>query len=64
MTRSGFGDPAGAAPSTLEWRWQTPQLPASPLTAVALVDDRVGWAVGWGGAILRTTDGGATLPRA
>ena len=41
--------------------WQQAEVPVSALlTAVHFVDDNRGWAVGHGGVILATTDGGAT----
>ena len=40
--------------------WATRSSSSTTLLEVAFVDGRVGWAVGTGGAILSTADGGAT----
>ena len=42
------------------WVWQNPLPQGNGLTDVAFRDARHGWAVGHGGTILATTDGGAT----
>ncbi len=49
------GTPAGAA----QWVWQKPLPQGNPLYAVSFTDANAGTAVGEGGTILRTTDGGA-----
>ncbi len=42
------------------WCWQEGLGLVSPLADLSFVDARTGWAVGEGGAILHTSDGGAT----
>jgi photosystem II stability/assembly factor-like uncharacterized protein/putative cell wall-binding protein len=51
---------AVAASETGVWSQQNPKPPGNPLHSVAFVDARNGWAVGDGGTILHTSDGGAT----
>src|SRR6201989_3006333 len=53
--RGSTGTPAGAA----QWVWQKPLPQGNPLNAVSFTDANNGTAVGEGGTILRTTDGGA-----
>ena len=49
------GTPAGAA----QWVWQKPLPQGNPLNAVSFTDANNGTAVGEGGTVLRTTDGGS-----
>ena len=41
-----------------EWFWQNPLPQGNTLHSVQLVSANVGWALGDGGTILKTTDGG------
>jgi hypothetical protein len=40
------------------WFWQNPLPQGNTLNSVQLVSADIGWAVGDGGTILKTTDGG------
>ena len=40
------------------WFWQNPLPTGNHLECVCFVDQNNGWAVGWYGTILRTTNGG------
>lgn len=42
------------------WCWQNPLPQGNGISGIAWADDRIGWAVGEVGTILKTTDGGAT----
>ncbi len=42
------------------WTWQNPLPDGSSLSSVQFVDANTGWAVGDGGTIVKTTDGGAS----
>jgi photosystem II stability/assembly factor-like uncharacterized protein len=39
------------------WFWQNPLPQGNPLTSVKFISSEVGWAVGEGGIILKTTNG-------
>ena len=41
-----------------QWFWQNPLPQGNHLASVKFISSTVGWAVGSGGTILRTTDGG------
>jgi photosystem II stability/assembly factor-like uncharacterized protein len=41
------------------WFWQNPMPQGNHLTDVFLIDNNTGWAVGYSGTILKTTNGGA-----
>ncbi len=43
-----------------QWFWQNPLPTGNSLQSVKFISTTVGWAVGVGGTILRTTDGGTT----
>jgi hypothetical protein len=43
-----------------QWFWQNPLPQGNTLNAVDFVSPSIGWAVGYYGTILRTTDGGTT----
>src|SRR6266545_16156 len=49
----------GAPEGTGQWVWQKPLPQGNPLAAVSFTDPNNGTAVGEGGTILRTTNGGA-----
>src|SRR5262245_15028625 len=53
----GISGPMGT--SAAQWVWQKPLPQGNPLNAVSFADASNGTAVGEGGTILRTTDGGA-----
>ncbi|MHB1412434.1 MAG: YCF48-related protein [Thermoleophilia bacterium] len=42
------------------WEWVNPPVQGSTINAVSFVNSSTGWAVGIGGTILKTTDGGNT----
>ncbi len=42
------------------WEWVNPPVQGSSINAVSFVNSSTGWAVGIGGTILKTTDGGNT----
>ncbi len=42
------------------WFWQNPSPTGNNLRGVDFVDQKTGWAVGWFGEVIKTTDGGAT----
>ena len=42
------------------WEWQNPLPQGNPLNSVYFTNTSLGWAVGGGGTILHTSDGGAT----
>ena len=52
----GCGDTGGSGRSG--WFWQNPLPQGDTLSGVSFVDANTGTAVGGGGTILRTTDGG------
>jgi photosystem II stability/assembly factor-like uncharacterized protein len=41
-----------------QWEWQNPLPQGNSLNAVHFIDENEGWAVGWYGTILHTTDAG------
>lgn len=45
------------------WYWQNPKPFGDELDAVAMIDADRAWAVGYGGILVRTADGGATWRR-
>jgi photosystem II stability/assembly factor-like uncharacterized protein len=49
---------SGAPAGTAQWVWQNPLPQGNDLIDVKMLDSKTGIAVGWGGTILRTTDGG------
>lgn len=49
-----------SGPDSTGWCWQAPQPWGHLLRDVVFLDTRRGWALGDGGALLRTDDGGAT----
>lgn len=55
---------AGTAPRTaaadLDYRWAHPTPQGNGVFALAFQDDDIGWAVGGGGFVMRSADGGAT----
>jgi photosystem II stability/assembly factor-like uncharacterized protein len=53
---AGLSRPASAG----GWSWRNPSPTGVPLQAVTLIDSNTAFAVGLGGTILRTTDGGLT----
>lgn len=55
-----LGSVAALAYGDSGWTWQNPTPTGNDLRAVAVIDRNTGTAVGAGGTILRTTDGGAT----
>ncbi|GGJ87955.1 oxidoreductase [Pilimelia anulata] len=59
LTVGALAAPAAAAPRDLEWKPSATGSEAN-LRGLAVVSDRIAWASGLGGAVLRTTDGGAT----
>jgi len=60
-TAENGGGGGGPFPSLVgEWVWQHPLPQGNDLLAVDFVDANLGLAVGAGGAIIRTTNGGAT----
>ena len=42
------------------WEWVNPPVQGGTINAVSFVNSSTGWAVGIGGTILKTTDGGNT----
>ena len=42
------------------WKWQNPLPTGNSFYDVHFVDAQTGWAVGWVGTILKTTNGGST----
>ena len=62
LTLLGLCAPAHASISTGDggWLWQNPLPQGNDLNDVAFVDAAHGWAVGMGGVILATNDGGVT----
>lgn len=42
-----------------QWFWQNPLPQGNPLFSVKFINDNFGWAVGYYGTILRTTNGGS-----
>ena len=42
------------------WQWANPSPQGNPMKSVSFVNASTGWAAGGGGAILKTTDGGAS----
>jgi photosystem II stability/assembly factor-like uncharacterized protein len=62
LTLLGLCAPAHASISTGDggWVWQNPLPQGNDLNDVTFVDAAHGWAVGMGGLILATSDGGAT----
>ena len=42
-----------------QWFWQNPLPQGNPLTSICFTDANTGWAVGTGGTIMKTTDGGS-----
>jgi photosystem II stability/assembly factor-like uncharacterized protein len=47
-------------PAQKPWLWQNPSPTGNNLRGVDFVDEKTGWAVGWFGEVIKTTDGGAT----
>lgn len=43
-----------------EWKWQNPSPQGNSLNDVQFLDAQTGWAVGWFGTILKSTNGGTT----
>ena len=39
-----------------QWEWQNPKPQGNTLTSVYFADDQTGWAVGYAGTILKTTN--------
>ncbi len=59
----GAADPWRTLPSPFWTAQPAPEAGGASLRGVRAVDDRVAWASGSGGTVLRTTDGGATWTR-
>ena len=45
------------------WEFKPLQTDGSILSAITFVDDQVGWAVGWGGLVMRSSNGGESWER-
>jgi hypothetical protein len=54
------GLPVPAAHAAGGWTWQNPLPQGNTLNSVSFTDASTGWAVGDGGIMLKTADGGAT----
>lgn len=52
-----------SAPDSAGWCWQEPQPGATAMVDAHFIDADLGWAVGEGGTVLRTTDGGRRWTR-
>ncbi len=59
-SKSNPTNPGTVQTGPSEWIWQNPLPQGHHLRDVSFIDANIGIAVGTGGTILRTTDGGAT----
>jgi len=58
ITQICFAQPVSPSASRGGWFWQNPLPQGNPLTSVKFISSDVGWAVGLGGTIIKTTNGG------